>query len=60
MCAIYMPGAWRGHKKLLVWSPDTGIIDGCELLCGFWKSDPGPLDEQVKKLLTAKLPLQLF
>lgn len=26
-------------------SPGTGVTDGCELLCGFWGQNPGPLGE---------------
>lgn len=26
-------------------SPGTVVTDGCELLCGFWAQNPGPLAE---------------
>jgi hypothetical protein len=31
-------------------SPRTGVKDSCELLCGFWELNPGPLE---KYLLSA-------
>jgi hypothetical protein len=34
----------------------TGVMDGCELLCWCWESNPFPLQEQV--LLTAGLFFQ--
>lgn len=37
--------------------PATGALDGCELPCGFWESNLGPLEEQ-PTLLTAKPFLQ--
>lgn len=27
-------------------SPRTGVTDSCELLCGCWELNPGPLEEQ--------------
>jgi hypothetical protein len=38
-------------------SPGTGVVDSCELPCGCWKLNLGPLEEQ-PMLLTAELPLQ--
>lgn len=38
-------------------APATGAVDGCELPCGFWESNPGPLEEQ-PTLLTAEPFLQ--
>ena len=35
----------------------TGVTKSCELLCGYWKLNSGPLEEQ-PMLLTAKPPLQ--
>lgn len=26
--------------------PGTGVIDGCDSPCGYWKLSPGPLEEQ--------------
>lgn len=40
-------------------SPKTGVAGGCELPCGFWDLNPGPLEEQTL-LLTAELPIQIF
>jgi hypothetical protein len=37
-------------------SPETGVIDSCELPCGYWELNPGPLEEQVV-LLTDKTSL---
>ena len=34
---------WRTEKD--IGAPGTGIIDDCELLCGFWELNPGPLYE---------------
>lgn len=31
---------------------ETVVRDSCELPCGFWKSDPGPLGEQLALLST--------
>lgn len=36
----------------------TGLRDGCEILCGCWKLNLGPLQEQ-KLLLTTEPPLQI-
>ena len=41
-----------------VGSPGTGATDNCELPCGYWELNLGPLEEQ-PVLLTAKLSLQL-
>ena len=30
----------------------TGVTDGCELPCGCWKLNPGPLKDQPKLLIT--------
>lgn len=30
----------------------TGVADDCELLCGCWESNPGPLEEQPVVLAT--------
>jgi hypothetical protein len=38
-------------------SPGTGIIDNCELPCGCWELNPGPLEEQ-PVLSTAEPSLQ--
>ena len=38
-------------------SPGTGIRDSCELPCGCWELNPGPLEEQ-PVLLTAEPSLQ--
>jgi hypothetical protein len=31
--------------------PGTDVIDSCELLCGCWKLNPGPLEEQAVSAL---------
>jgi hypothetical protein len=33
-------------------SPETGVADGCELPCGCWELNPGPLEEQLVFLTT--------
>ena len=38
-------------------SPASGVTDGCELPCGCWESNPGPLEEQ-PVLLTTEPALQ--
>lgn len=37
-------------------SPKTGVMDGCELPCGFWELNPGPLQDQLVLLLLSHLP----
>lgn len=39
-------------------SPRTGVKDSCELLCGFWELNPGPLEGK-SVLLTAE-PIEVF
>ena len=39
-------------------SPGTGVTDSCELPCGCWELNPGPLEEQ-SVLLTTGPSLQL-
>ena len=43
---------WRPQEG--VRCPGTGVTDGCELPCGCWELNPGPLE----KLLTAEPSLQ--
>ena len=38
-------------------SPETGVTESCELPCGCWESNPGPLKEQAV-FLTAEPSLQ--
>jgi hypothetical protein len=45
-----MSGATKTRKD--IGSLGTGVIDGCELPCGFWELDPGPLEEQPVLLTT--------
>lgn len=33
-------------------SPGTQVIDSCEVTCGFWELNPGPLQEQLMILTT--------
>lgn len=37
--------------------PVTGVTDGCEPLCVFWKMNPGPLQEQLVFLPAEPAPL---
>jgi hypothetical protein len=39
--------------RVSVSSPGAGVIGPCELACGFWELNLGPLEEQ-PVLLTAK------
>jgi hypothetical protein len=57
LCA-YMPYTVTRKLEDSVRSPGTGVPDICVLTCGCWELNLGPLQE-VKLLLTAKLPLQL-
>jgi hypothetical protein len=38
-------------------TPGPGVTDSCELLCGLWELNPGPLEEQ-PVVLTAEPSLQ--
>ena len=38
-------------------SPGTGVIDSCDLLCGCWELNSGPLEE-LPMLLTTEPSLQ--
>ena len=40
-----------------VGSPGTGVTDSCELPCGYWELNLGPLEEQLE-FLTAEPSLQ--
>jgi hypothetical protein len=44
-------------RMLDVRFPATGVTDSCELPCGFWELNLGPLEEQ-SVLLTAEPSLQ--
>lgn len=35
--------------------PEAGVVGGCELLCGCWKQNPGPLQDQEVHLTTEPL-----
>ena len=37
---------------------DTGVTDTCELSCGCWELNLGPLEEQSEELLTTESSLQ--
>ena len=52
MCVL---AALRGQKRAS--DPRTGVMGGCELPCGCWKLNSGPLQEQV--LLNAEPSFQL-
>ena len=47
MCVQYPQRPVEG-----IGSPGTGVIDGCEPLCGFWELNPDPLQEQLVPLTT--------
>lgn len=53
-CNIYVPLLCQvlGRPDKGVRFPGTGVRDGCEWLCGCWKLNLGPLEEQ-EALLTA-------
>jgi hypothetical protein len=48
---------WRPEEG--IGSLRTGVMDGCESLCGFQESNPGPLQEQ-HVLLTTEPSLAFF
>lgn len=41
MHTMYMPGTQGGHKRTL----GIGVKDHCDTLCGYWESNPDPLQE---------------
>lgn len=41
-----VPGTHEGQKKFLTPLEQKLLTDGCEQLCGLWKSNPGYLDNQ--------------
>lgn len=52
---MHIPGAQYAGK--CVRSPGTRAMNGCELPCGYWKLNLGPLQEQA--FATPELYLQL-
>jgi hypothetical protein len=54
MCTVCMLGPRMSKED----SESSGprVIDGCEILCGCWRLNLGPLQEQ-KLLLTTEPPL---
>lgn len=58
VCVQCVSGACGGQERRL--EPlGTGVIDNCELLCGIWELNPGPL--QVHPVfLASEPPLQLL
>lgn len=66
MCMVVLPACMSVHciNALCPWRPEedigslwTGVSDGCETLCGFWKLNQDPLQEQ-QILLTTEPSLQ--
>ena len=56
MCICASPNSYLCEG---VRSPGTGVTDNCELPCGYWELNPGPLEEQAV-LLTAEPSLQIL
>jgi hypothetical protein len=57
MC-VYLLYTWNlKSPENGIGSPETRIIDSCELPCGYWELNPGLLEEQ-PVLLTAETSLQ--
>jgi hypothetical protein len=54
-CVCPVPEESRSGLQI---SLELGLTGGCELLCGCWESNPGPLKEQ-RVLLMTELFLQL-
>jgi E3 ubiquitin-protein ligase NEDD4 len=45
--SVYHVHAWCPQKsEKAIRSPGTVVTDCCELPCGCWKSNPGPVEEQ--------------
>ena len=51
ICAWCQQGAEAGAG-----SPRTGVMDVCELPCGYWELNPGPLQQDQQVLLTTEHP----
>lgn len=51
MCALCCQRSEKG-----IWSFGTWVVDGCDLSCGCWESNPGNLEEQLV-LLTTELSI---
>lgn len=62
MCIGVLPACMSVHHLYIVSeenisSPGTGVRDSYELLCGCWKSNPDPLEEELV-YIAAKATLQ--
>lgn len=57
LCTMCMPGAHMGQERVLD-SLGTEVTDGCEPLCGCWKSSLCPQEEQ-PVIISTEQSLQL-
>ena len=55
VCALQVCNPHSGQKRAS--DPQYRITDGCELPCGCWELNPGPLEEQLV-ILTIEQSLQ--
>jgi hypothetical protein len=59
MFLYYMHAWWLQRPEEGVQSPETGVVGSCNLPCGCWEPNPGPLKEQ-PVLLKDELSVQSF
>jgi hypothetical protein len=51
VCMQYLKRPEEGDR-----SPEAGVTDACELLCGCWELNPGPLQVQPPSTLLLLFP----
>ena len=56
LCTECMPAIHRGQKGSGR-GPESVVADGCELSCGCWKLNSGPLQKQDQPVLLTTEPL---
>ena len=68
MCVSALPACMSVHRcvsgacgdqKRVMGSSGTGVADNCELPCGCWEANLGPLQEQQVSPVSADPSLQL-
>lgn len=55
MCIACMSATYNGQKRVRY--SGAGVIKGCECPCGYWESNPDPLEKQ-PEVYTTELSLQ--
>ena len=53
---MYVCTVWVQRSEEEVGSSGTGVTDGCELPCGCWEPNSGPLEEQAVPLSAEAFP----